>query len=126
MYELAMCQLEGGMPEAAAENFTKALTLSPEIGVRPIAAYYLEKIGKPVPPPAKRALAGTASPTAPADALKSNILKTPLIGQPGGTGSPAQGKQAAPPAKSANENGSESFGGLGGLESDGGEGTATP
>jgi len=50
-YDLALCKLEGGLPEEAAEHFTKALTLAPDLAVRPVAAYYLEKLGKPVPPP---------------------------------------------------------------------------
>jgi tetratricopeptide (TPR) repeat protein len=54
-YDLAICKLEGGLPEEAAEHFTKALTLAPDLAMRPIAAYYLEKLGKPVPPPPKRA-----------------------------------------------------------------------
>ena len=52
-YDLGMCQIEAGMPVDAAESLTKALTLAPDLGVRLIAAYYLEKMGKPVPPPAK-------------------------------------------------------------------------
>lgn len=50
-FDLAMCELESGTPNNAAEHFTRALTLVPGLQVRPIAAYYLEKIGKPVPPP---------------------------------------------------------------------------
>ena len=61
-YDLAMCQLEAGMPDKAAESFTTALTLMPDLVVRPIAAYYLEKLGKPVPPRSKPGL-GTAAPT---------------------------------------------------------------
>jgi tetratricopeptide (TPR) repeat protein len=53
-YDLAMCQLEAGTPDEAAVHFTQALTLAPDLHVRPIAAYYLEKLGKPVPPPLKR------------------------------------------------------------------------
>jgi tetratricopeptide (TPR) repeat protein len=53
-YDLALCKLEGGLPEEAANHFTKALTLAPELGTRQVAAYYLEKMGKPVPPPPKR------------------------------------------------------------------------
>jgi len=60
-YDLGLCKLEGGLPEEAAEHFTKALTLAPDLALRPIAAYYLEKLGKPVPPPTKRpASAGAA------------------------------------------------------------------
>ena len=50
-YELGICELEAGKPEQAAAAFTEALTLAPDIAVRPVAAYYLEKLGKPVPPP---------------------------------------------------------------------------
>jgi tetratricopeptide (TPR) repeat protein len=50
-YELGLCRLEAGDPEAAGEQFTRALTLSPNLSTRPIAAYYLQKLGKPVPPP---------------------------------------------------------------------------
>lgn len=49
-YDLALCLLESGAPEPAAEYFTKALELVPDLAVRPLIAYYLEKIGKPVPP----------------------------------------------------------------------------
>ena len=48
-YDLALCLLESGSPERAAETFTHVLKLSPEIAVRPIVAYYLQKLGKPVP-----------------------------------------------------------------------------
>ena len=57
LYDLGMCQLEAGMPLDAVESLTKALTLAPGLAVRPIAAYYLEKMGQPVPPPPKNARA---------------------------------------------------------------------
>jgi tetratricopeptide (TPR) repeat protein len=49
-YDAGLARLEGGVPEVAAEHFTKALTLAPKMAQRPIIAYYLEKMGKPVPP----------------------------------------------------------------------------
>ena len=49
-YDSALCRLEGGAPEQAAEHFTKVLTLAPKYSLRPVVAYYLEKLGKPVPP----------------------------------------------------------------------------
>jgi tetratricopeptide (TPR) repeat protein len=54
-FDAGLCRLEAGTPELAAEHFTKALTLAPRIGLRPVIAYYLEKLGKPVPaaPPAE-------------------------------------------------------------------------
>ncbi len=61
-YDLALCKLEGGVPEEAAESFTKALTLAPDLTVRPVAAYYLEKLGKPVPPPPAKRAASASTP----------------------------------------------------------------
>ena len=56
-FELGICRLESGVPDAspeypegAASHFTKALTLSPDMTTRPITAYYLQMLGKPVPP----------------------------------------------------------------------------
>ena len=70
-YDLGLCKLEGGLPEEAAEHFTKALTLAPDLAVRPIAAYYLEKLGKPVPPPpAKRTTSPSAAKTKDASTKK--------------------------------------------------------
>ncbi len=48
-FEAGMVLLEGGLPSKAAEHFTNALTLAPKIGTRPVIAYYLEKLGKPIP-----------------------------------------------------------------------------
>ncbi|HWE40157.1 MAG TPA: hypothetical protein VG406_26635 [Isosphaeraceae bacterium] len=50
-YELGLVFLEAGYPEKAGAAFTTALRLSPDLTTRPIAAYYLEKMGLPVPPP---------------------------------------------------------------------------
>ncbi len=61
-YDLALCRLEAGDPEGAAEQLTRALTLAPSLSTRPIAAYYLRKLGKPVPPPRTDE---AAKPTAP-------------------------------------------------------------
>jgi hypothetical protein len=62
-YDLALCKLEGGLPEEAADHFTKALTLAPELATRPVAAYYLERIGKPVPPAPKKEKSAKSRPT---------------------------------------------------------------
>lgn len=58
-FELGICRLESGVPDAspdhpegAASHFTKALTLVPDMPTRPISAYYLEMLRKPVPPTA--------------------------------------------------------------------------
>jgi tetratricopeptide (TPR) repeat protein len=106
-FDLAMCQLEAGLPDAAAEHFTKALTLDPELVIRPIAAYYLQKLGKPVPP--RREGAGTKKPATPAgSAPTSSPLPLPAIspgpGLPVNPTSPEPAKtttKPAPPAEPA-------------------------
>jgi tetratricopeptide (TPR) repeat protein len=92
LYDLGMCQLEAGMPIEAAESLTKALTLAPGLGVRPIAAYYLEKMGKPVPPPVKPIRAPENRETLPADPLGPDLLTAPGIAKPAGTAKPAAEK----------------------------------
>ena len=98
-YDLGLCQLEAGLPANAAESFTKALTLAPSLGVRPIAAYYLEKMGKPVPPPAKAIGSQETTGAAPrTGALKEGeILPPPAIGPP--TGTPKAGATEKPSAE---------------------------
>jgi tetratricopeptide (TPR) repeat protein len=87
-YELAMCELESGLPDLAAEHFTSSLTLAPQLSMRPIAAYYLEKMGKPVPPPPKRDGLPVKPAVSPVDApLKPGELLPPMI--PGAGQSPA-------------------------------------
>src|SRR5262249_56228573 len=65
-YDAGMCRLEAGSPDLAAEHLTKALTLAPKMTIRPVIAYYLEKLGKPVPPASPADAASTAQ-VAPAD-----------------------------------------------------------
>ena len=64
-YELAQCYLESGSPDRAADYFSRALKLVPDIAVRPIIAYYLEKMGQPVPalPKADGEASATSKPT---------------------------------------------------------------
>jgi len=50
LYELGLCQLESGQTDLAGESLEQALTLNPNLPTRPIIAYYLEKLGKKVPP----------------------------------------------------------------------------
>ncbi len=51
-FEIGMVCLEAGYPpEFAATHLETALQLEPNLVVRPVIAYYLEKLGKPVPPP---------------------------------------------------------------------------
>jgi tetratricopeptide (TPR) repeat protein len=75
-YDLALCRLESGLSDLAAERFTKALTLAPTLAVRPIVAYYLEKLGKPVSP------ANVEEPK-PAQAEKSKTAPTEEEKKPG-------------------------------------------
>jgi hypothetical protein len=60
-YDAALSRLEGGASDLAAQHFTKALTLAPKLSVRPIIAYYLEKLGKPVPAGAAKPAEATAA-----------------------------------------------------------------
>jgi tetratricopeptide (TPR) repeat protein len=59
--ELGLCLLESGDPDRAAEHLTKAITLAPTAAIRPVLAYYLEKMGKPVPPVPKEVQATPAA-----------------------------------------------------------------
>ncbi|WP_435021286.1 tetratricopeptide repeat protein [Tundrisphaera sp. TA3] len=66
-FETALAALEGGIaPSVAAEHFTKALELEPDLAIRPVIAYYLEKLGKPVPPARTVAPEEKSAPPAPA------------------------------------------------------------
>lgn len=80
-FEAGLCRLEAGTPELAAEHFTKALTLAPKMSLRPIAAYYLEKLGQPVPPiPTAATSTGTATAATPTPAAG---VKPAPAGTPG-------------------------------------------
>ena len=51
-FEVALAALEAGLsPDLVADHFQAALKLEPNLTVRPLIAYYLEMLGKPVPPP---------------------------------------------------------------------------
>jgi tetratricopeptide (TPR) repeat protein len=58
-YDLGLCLLEAGRPDLAAGPLDEALRLAPDLTLRPVAAYYLEKLGKPVPPPSTKPDEGT-------------------------------------------------------------------
>ncbi len=105
-FELALCLLESGSPEGAADHFTRALKLVPELAVRPIIAYYLEKLGKPVPElpkktdlPKSRAEAG-----APANSLLRGPGPAPATAKlpaPRPAATPAAPSEPAKPANAA-------------------------
>ncbi len=60
-FELGMACLEAGQPvDITAEHLANALTLTPDLSVRPVIAYYLQKLGKPVPEARKDPKAITA------------------------------------------------------------------
>ena len=65
-FELAMAALEGGLPsDFVADHFTQALELEPNLTIRPVITYYLEQLGKPVPPPrSSRSTTSSAVPPA--------------------------------------------------------------
>jgi tetratricopeptide (TPR) repeat protein len=103
-FDLAMCELEGGRPDEAAKHFTTALTLHPDLAMRPIAAYYLEQLGKPVPP--GRRAGGQSKPLA-GDTKPSGAKVTPAGAPPAPTSTEPQ-KAPAPrtePAKGAGDAG---------------------
>ena len=69
-FDDGMCRLEQGMPEDAAQHLTAALKLSPKFILRPVIAYYLEKLGKPVPPEDPKPVAAEPKKDAPKEAEK--------------------------------------------------------
>jgi tetratricopeptide (TPR) repeat protein len=101
LYDLGMCQLEAGMPIEAGESLSKALTLAPGLGVRPIAAYYLQKMGQPVPPPMKPIGAAAARQATPTDSIKDSLAPPPIVNP--GTIRPSADKPAAAPAEPAKD-----------------------
>ncbi|QEH33271.1 hypothetical protein OJF2_17720 [Aquisphaera giovannonii] len=68
-FELGQCLLESGAPDRAAESYTRSLTVEPASPYRPLMAYYLEQMGRPVPAATKAtttpAAPGSQSPAAP-------------------------------------------------------------
>ncbi|HEY2154797.1 MAG TPA: hypothetical protein VGH33_04160, partial [Isosphaeraceae bacterium] len=63
-FEAGMASLEAGHPvDETASHLTNALKLAPRLTVRPVIAYYLKKLGRPVP-------------ELPADAAKVEPAKT--------------------------------------------------
>ena len=73
-YEVGLCMLESGSLEGAGDTLAHTLKLVPDIAFRPIIAYYLQKLNKPVPelPSKTTKPPGSAAPlaTAPASTPK--------------------------------------------------------
>ncbi len=84
-FEAGMASLEAGRPvDETAEHLTNALKLAPRLTVRPVIAYYLKKLGRPVPePPAEPAKAEPAKPE-----TKPATPATPPAAAPAAAGAP--------------------------------------
>ncbi|MFO0892494.1 MAG: tetratricopeptide repeat protein [Isosphaeraceae bacterium] len=96
-YELGMALLESGEPERAAEAFAQALKLQPDLPARPIIAYYLERMGRPVAEPPKSTESGAAAaPLSPAQELLGGTPPA-VVGAPSAPAPPA-GNAPAPAA----------------------------
>lgn len=102
-FELGQCYLESGSPDRAAECFTRALKLVPDINLRPVIAFYLEKMGQPVPA-LPDAGAAEASPPAPAAGAAAATAPAPPPEKPAQGGqdqaaTPAEASKGAEPPK---------------------------
>ena len=86
LFDLGPIQLEGGMPKAAAESFTKSLKREPLSDISPIARYYLEKLGKPFPETPK--LGDVTAPTVPTSAPSAPVVAAPALAIPGTSAKP--------------------------------------
>jgi tetratricopeptide (TPR) repeat protein len=97
-FELALCLLESGAPDRAAEYFTKALQLVPDITPRPLIAYYLGKMGRPVPELPPQAVATIQPKSTAVDQLLRSNVAAPTRRAPvnAATGQPTSNE---PPAK---------------------------
>ena len=105
-FDLAMCELEAGLPATAGEHFTNALTWAPDLALRPIAAYYLQKIGKPVPDATKGNAPAGKTPAQSAATTDAIQAPTPPQVKTNGTtptATPEAAKPASPPAGGAAE-----------------------
>jgi tetratricopeptide (TPR) repeat protein len=60
-FNLGLVQLESGNPVEAGDSLTKALDLQPDLAVRPVMEYYLNQLGRPIPPAPDRSANRTAS-----------------------------------------------------------------
>ncbi|WP_158633423.1 tetratricopeptide repeat protein [Tautonia sociabilis] len=92
-YLLGICLLEGGFPAEAGPHFRSSLELNPELQGRPIAAFYLEKLGLDVPPPPPSEEEGT-----PAEAEPGEAGETGATDPPAGPSSGADSAGAAEPS----------------------------
>ena len=97
-FELGMAALESGAPpKLAAEHLQAALKLEPNLGVRPVIAYYLEKLGEEVPPLKAPEPAPSPAPS-PAAAEAPKPAETPPASAPATVppAGPAGGGEPAP------------------------------
>jgi tetratricopeptide (TPR) repeat protein len=82
-FELGLCLLESGSPDRAAEHFTKALEIVPDISTRPLIAYYLGKMGRPVPALPPKAEPTNVRPGRPVDQLLGRGVSGAPLPPPG-------------------------------------------
>jgi hypothetical protein len=80
-FELGLAALEGGLPsEFVADHLQSALKLEPNLFVRPVIAYYLEMLGKEVPPP--KPAGSEAKPIEPSPTPTPTPVPTPPAEKP--------------------------------------------
>jgi tetratricopeptide (TPR) repeat protein len=95
--ELGFCLLEAGDPPRAAEHFTNALVLKGDLPLRPVISYYLEKLGKPVPPAVPVPAAPPATAPEPAkDAKATEPAAKPVEPSAAKPGEPSAGQPREP------------------------------
>jgi tetratricopeptide (TPR) repeat protein len=90
--DLGMALLEGGInPDQAAVHLTNSLTLQPNNPNRAVIAYYLEKLGKPVPPlkPDDATTPATTTPDAASPAPAPVVGTPPAVPEPKAVEAPA-------------------------------------
>ncbi len=85
-FDLGMCLLEGGSAKEAADALTRALVLEPDLPMRPVIAYYLGKLGKPVPPRRN----ADAKPEVPSLPGLPNLLNPAGVANPAAPASPLE------------------------------------
>lgn len=74
--DLGLGLLEAGLPQIAGEHMEKALKLDPDLPARPLLAYYLDQMGRAVPPPGEKSKPDAASDTPPTQPeLPENVFQ---------------------------------------------------
>ncbi len=74
--ELGLCLLEAGVPGPAGEHMETSLKLKPDLGLRPLLAYYLEHLGRPIPPPRPASKTAFTPGSNPAGELPEHVFQS--------------------------------------------------